>query len=178
LLPTASYEHMFYPANGLAWEIMQSITKGNAAEAAVLNAFAERDLGVLVPFGDGQPYDLVVDLGRSMFLRVQCKTARPLDDGCLEFNSRTTDHGRGRLPYLGLADVFGVYFAPSKSVYLVPVREVLTFQVRLRLEPTRNNQRRRVRLASDYEIDRWTFEALCDLASMPMTSPETHALPA
>jgi hypothetical protein len=138
--------------------------KGNAAEAAVLHALIERDLNVLIPFGDGQPYDLVVHLPPADFLRVQCKTAR-LRKRCLVFNSRTTDHGKGRLPYIGLADIFGVYFPPSKSVYLVPVSDTQTFYGCLRLEPTRNNQRRRVRFAADYEVGRWTDTALRAVAA-------------
>jgi hypothetical protein len=147
------------------------------AEAALLNAFVERGLCVLVPFGEGQPYDLVVHLPTNDFLRVQCKTARAIE-GCLEFNSRTTDHGRGRLLYLGLADMFGVYFTPTQAVYLVPVSDISTFFVRLRLTPTLNNQRRGVRLAADYEFDRWTVEALGDVARASMLSPEAQLDPA
>jgi hypothetical protein len=66
--------------------------------------------------------------------------------------------------YLGRADVFAAYFAPTRSIYLVPVVEATSFAVRLRLLPTLNNQRRRVRLAADYEIERWTVEDLCALA--------------
>jgi len=132
---------------------MQTALDGNATTAAVLQAFTRLGLGVLVPFGGGQPYDLVVDLSKR-FSTGACKTAR-LRDGCLIFNSRTTDHGRGRLPYLGLADVFGAHFASSGAVYVVPVREATSFYVKLRLQPARNNQRRWVRLAADYLIDRW-----------------------
>jgi len=95
-------------------------------EAAFLQAFTGLGLGVLVPFGGGQPYDLVADLSTGLFLRVQCKAAR-LRDGCLIFNSRTTDHGRGRLSYLGLADVLGAHYAPSRAVYLLPVQEATSF---------------------------------------------------
>jgi hypothetical protein len=154
---------------------VQSITKGNAAEAAVLNAFIERGLDVLIPFGAGQPYDLLVQLPGNCFLRVQCKTARSSGNGCLEFNSRTTDHGRGRLPYIGRADIFGVYFAPTQSLYLVPVRDVSTFFGKLRVEPTRNNQRRHVRFAVDYEFDRWTIEALREVAAQPPAARKSHA---
>jgi hypothetical protein len=119
---------------------------------------------VLVPFGGGQPYDLVVNVSSNTFLRVQCKTAWP-NGGCLIFNCLTTDHGRGPLSYVGLADIFGVYFPPSHSVYLVPIDGVADTEGRLRLEPARNNQRRRVRLASDYEIDRWTTDALCEVVA-------------
>jgi hypothetical protein len=145
---------------------MDTAMKGNATEAAILGAFVERNLGVLLPFGEGHPYDLVVALPAGGFLRVQCKTAWRRK-GCLIFNARTTDHGRGRLPYVGLADAFGVYAPTEGAVYVVPVREISTFIVTLRVEPTLNNQKRRVRLAVDYLIDRWTVEALSDLVREP-----------
>jgi PD-(D/E)XK endonuclease len=121
---------------------------------------------MLVPFGGGHPYDLVVDLEDGSVLRVQCKTGRPVE-GCIHFNSRTTDHGRGRLPYDGLADLFGVYFRQNGSVYLVPVREATGYVTSLRLVPTRNNQRRRVRHAADYEIDQWPRDRLRELVAGP-----------
>jgi hypothetical protein len=148
---------------------MNSATKGNAAEAAVLAALVRRGYKVLLPFGDGHSYDLAVDLGGTGVLRVQCKTAWPVS-GCLSFNCRSTDHGRGRQPYFGLADVFGVYFPPNDSVYLVPLDDVAGFNGRLRLEPTRNNQRRGIRMATDFEIDRWTLERLAALVPTATTA--------
>jgi hypothetical protein len=138
---------------------MSTCLNGNATEAIVLSALVQRNFQVLIPFGDGHPYDLAVYLEDGVFARIQCKTAWPRG-GCLIFNSRLTDHGRGPGSYRGLADVFGVHFPPSQSVYLVPIDAVAQFEGRLRLEPTRNNQRRRVRPAADFEIDRWSREAL------------------
>jgi hypothetical protein len=134
---------------------MGTAATGNATEAAVLSALTRLELTVLVPFGDGEAFDLVVYLGDGRFLRVQCKTARRRG-GVMLFNARTTDHGRGRVPYAGLADVFGVHAPWSDSVYRIPVAEVPTYVHTLRLEPPRNNQRRRIRYASDYLIDRWS----------------------
>jgi len=125
----------------------------------VLAALVGRGLHVLVPFGEGSPYDLVVHLGDATFLRVQCKTAWPVG-GCLVFNPRSTDHGRGPQSYRGLADLFGVYFPPRRAVYLVPLDAVAESEGRLRLEPTRNNQRRGIRFAADFELDRWSLETL------------------
>jgi PD-(D/E)XK endonuclease len=141
---------------------MRSPGRGNEAEAMVLAALARLDLDVLVPFGEGHPYDLAVHMTGCRFLRVQCKTAWPRG-GCLVFNCRTTDHGRGPQSYLGLADIFGVYFPPSQSVYLVPINAVADHEGRLRLEATRNNQKRRIRFAADYGVDRWTPDSLREL---------------
>jgi PD-(D/E)XK endonuclease len=125
----------------------------------VLSALVERDLAVLIPFGEGHPYDVVIHLVSDRFLRVQCKTAR-VHNGCVVFNSRSTDHGSGEGSYFGLADLFGVYCPPTDSVYLVPVLEAPPSNTFLRLEPTRNNQRRAVRFAADFHIDRWSAYAL------------------
>jgi PD-(D/E)XK endonuclease len=142
---------------------VETNTKGNVTEATVLQALVALGLHVLVPFGGGHPYDLVVHLPTGAFLRIQCKTAREVG-GCAQFNSRSTDHGRGRLSYVGRADLFAAYFPPTRAIYLVPVSEADLCFVSLRLVPTRNNQRRGVRLAADYEIASWSVERLCRLA--------------
>jgi hypothetical protein len=139
---------------------MATATRGNAAEARVLAEFITRGFDVLVPFGSGQPYDLAVDIGDRL-LKVQCKTAwLAANEGCFIFNCRTTDHGHGRQPYHGLADLFAVFLPPRDSVYLIPLDGVAAHKGRLRLVPPRNNQRRGVRFAHEFEIDRWTEEKL------------------
>jgi hypothetical protein len=144
---------------------------GNAGEAMVLAALVRRRFQVLVPFGEGQPYDLAVHLGKHEFLRVQCKTAWPRQ-GCIIFNNRSTDHGRGPRSYAGLADIFGVYFPPNQAVYLVPIDAVAQFEGRLRLEPALNNQRRKIRRAVDFEIDRWTVDSLRDIVRAEISREE------
>jgi hypothetical protein len=137
---------------------MSTVAQGISTEAAVLEALVKRGLQVLMPFGDGHPFDLVVVVRGSRFLRVQCKTAWR-SGGCLIFNAYSTDHGRGQQSYVGRADVFGVYSPADDSAYLVPIGDVKS-DGRLRIEPTRNNQKRRVRFAADYAIDKWSIERL------------------
>jgi len=130
----------------------------------VLAALVARGFDVSIPFGGGQPYDLIVDLGGTSLLRVQCKMGWA-GGGCVRFNARSTDHGHGPRSYRGLADIFGVYFPPSRSIFLVPIVAVAEFEGRLRLEPTRNNQRRGIRFAADYATDRWSRDDLRRLVS-------------
>jgi hypothetical protein len=150
---------------------MMTATKGNEAEAMILTALVERGFEVCVPFGGGQPYDLIVDLGGFDLLKVQCKTGWQVKS-CIAFNTRSTDHGQGRRSYFGLAHIFGVYFPPKKSVYLVPLDAVGGFRGYLRLEPARNNQRRKVRFASDFEIDRWDLGSLRKAREDALLLPE------
>jgi hypothetical protein len=86
------------------------------------------------------------------------------------FNTLATDHGRGPQSYVGQAHLFGVYFPPTFTVYLVPIDAVAATEGRLRLEPALNNQRRRVRMAADFETRGWTIDALRDLESSTPSS--------
>jgi PD-(D/E)XK nuclease superfamily protein len=108
---------------------------------------------ILIPFGNGRRYDLVVDDG-GRFLRVQCKTGH-LRRGCVVFNAASLHSHRGgsRKGYRGDAELFGVYCPQTHKVYLVPVEDVGETIVALRLEPPRNNQRKGIRLAAQYELN-------------------------
>jgi hypothetical protein len=50
-------------------------------------------------------------------------------------------------------------------VSVVPIDAVATHEGRLRLLPTRNQQRRGIRLAEDFEIGRWTDGSLATLVA-------------
>jgi hypothetical protein len=149
---------------------MNTASKGRATEAAFVQAFLQRGYLTSIPFGGGGPYDLVVEPAPGFLLRVQCKTARKVPNGCITFNCFMTDHGRGRLSYLGLADLFAVRYPAAENLYLVPVRETAALSGTLRVEAARNNQRRRVRLAADFEFGSWTTERLCELALVADTA--------
>jgi hypothetical protein len=133
---------------------VSTIVQGNAAEAAVLQALTEAGLHVLIPFGGGLPFDLAAALPNGRLLRIQVKAGR-IKKGCVEFNSASTDHGRGQQHYRGRADVIAVFVPALGQVFMVPVDDCPTSRGYLRLEPARNNQRRRVRRAEDYSIDTW-----------------------
>lgn len=124
------------------------------AEGAVGYALLTHGCVVLVPYGQGQPYDLVVDRGLAGFVRVQVKTAWRRKD-CLLFNSCSTDHGKGRQDYRGRADVFGVYAPAVERVFIVPVEAAATRCTSLRLRPTANNQSLRVNHAEDFALERY-----------------------
>lgn len=132
---------------------MDTVRRGNAAEAAVLSALIRVGVSVYLPFGDGSSCDLVVDAA-GLLLRVQVKCGR-IRGGCIEFNSSSTDHGRGQRDYVGRADVFGVHAHQLDRVYVVPVSDCGRYRGYLRRAPALNNQRTGVRYAEDYAVERW-----------------------
>lgn len=125
---------------------------GENSEAQVLAALLRAEEVVLLPFGDSQRYDFVLDR-RGVFWRLQVKTGR-LRQGAVRFatasSGSTTDH-RTRQTYKGAADFFAVYCPETDKVYLVPVEECGGCEHALRIEPARNGQRRGTRLAAEYE---------------------------
>jgi hypothetical protein len=56
--------------------------------------------------------------------------------------------------YVGDVDFFAVYCRETSGIYLMPIGEAPSRVGSFRVDPPRNNQWRKVRLAADYEIGR------------------------
>jgi hypothetical protein len=135
--------------------VMQTIQRGNAAEAAVLAALVAADIPVLVPFGDGLSFDLAAVIPPvGEIVRIQVKSGR-VRSGCVLFNACSTDHGKGRKPYRERADLIAAYVRELGNVYGVPVDDCPGYVGSLRLDPPLNNQRIGVRFAKDYTLEAW-----------------------
>jgi hypothetical protein len=123
---------------------------------AFMLALHDAGYAISVPFGENTRYDLVIDDGERLF-RVQCKTGR-LRDGAVVFrpSSSYAHHASPRVTrrrYEGQIDYFGVYCPDNGGAYLVPIDHVpTTWMAMLRVKPTRNSQKKRIRRAEDYEI--------------------------
>jgi len=136
---------------------------GDRTTLAVMAALREAGFAVLTPFGENTRYDLAIDDGSKLF-RVQCKTGR-LRQGAVRFAvcSCYGHHLRAkdaRRDYQGQVDYFGVYCPETVTVYLVPIADLpVRVQAALRVEPARNRQRCKIRLASSYEIGQVSIEA-------------------
>lgn len=105
---------------------------------------------VLLPVGENQRYDLVIDAD-GVFTRIQCKTAR-ITKGCVAFNTCSTHHhrGSGRRSYVGEADFFGVYCPEVDKVYFVPIHGLGNTACWLRLDPPKR-KRAATKSAVDFE---------------------------
>jgi PD-(D/E)XK nuclease superfamily protein len=132
--------------------------KGDRTTLAVMLGLHEAGFAVSVPFGENTRYDLIIDDGTSL-ARVQCKTGR-LRLGGIRWAtcSSYAHHPNPRMvqrDYIGEIDYFAVYCPETAGVYLIPIAEAQLKRMGiLRVEPARNNQRRFIRLASDYQIGR------------------------
>jgi len=130
----------------------QAARMGLAAHTAVLHKLVSKGLEVLQPLGDHLRYDLE-ETGE--LVRVQCKAGRyETAIGCVLFKSFNKTGGRGkRRSYVGDAEYFGVYRAELNTIYFIPLEKVPSAdEVHLRIQPTKNNQEKKVIWARDYEI--------------------------
>ncbi|HLL77971.1 MAG TPA: group I intron-associated PD-(D/E)XK endonuclease [Ktedonobacteraceae bacterium] len=133
---------------------------GEQSEAIIIAKLVELGYNVLLPFGDNQRYDLIIEDAALNFHRIQCKTGWVESKGAyIEFKTASsyyhTRQGRTeheRKGYRGQVDYFAVYSPDTGKVYLVPMAHASTVNCFLRLVPTKNNQGKHVRWAKDYEL--------------------------
>jgi hypothetical protein len=128
---------------------------GEVCRTQIIAALTLQGKTVLLPLGDFQRYDLVID-ERGRFLRVQCKMGK-LSNGAIHFHpcsidSRSKKGGCVRKGYVGEVDLFGVYCPEVKKCYLVPVGEATATECTLRVAPPRNGQKHGIRWAANYEV--------------------------
>jgi hypothetical protein len=131
-------------------------TVGDRSTLAIMLALQSIGCVVSVPFGDNARYDLVIDEG-SRLARVQCKTGR-LRLGAVEFSTASSyvhlpSPRDSHRTYQGEIDYFAVYCPHTAGVYLIPIDDVAARRrARLRIDSPRNCQKKRIRLASRYEV--------------------------
>jgi hypothetical protein len=129
---------------------------GDRSTLAIMLALRLQGNAILVPFGENTRYDIVTDNG-SRLSRIQCKTGR-FRNGAVIFPTCSTyaHHPNPKVmqrDYQGQIDEFAVYCPDLGTVYLIPIEDVATTREgRLRVTPTLNSQRKRIRLAAAYEI--------------------------
>jgi hypothetical protein len=129
---------------------------GDRSTLAVILALQAKGAQVYIPFGENTRCDLIADDG-SRLERIQCKTGR-LSDGKIAFRTSSTyaHHPNPKIhsrPYHGEIDAFGVYCPELGTVYLVPIADLPNrCGASLRIDPPRNSQVRRIRLAAAYEV--------------------------
>jgi hypothetical protein len=106
--------------------LFSSNKKGQISEAVITSKLLEAGYTVLLPYGGGQRYDLVIEDSNGDFWRVQCKSGWINNDAILfdTANHNVTGKNRHWRNYRGQCHYFGVYCADNRGVYLVPVDQV------------------------------------------------------
>ena len=133
---------------------MNSKQKGNITELETMLAFIKLGYNVLIPYGDCERYDFVVDVN-GKFIRVQAKTSNTDDDGAsFHFSGRSCHRKDGQIVHHQYTNEEIDYFVTSFNgkCYLIPVEECGADK-RLRILPAKNGQVRGITWAKNYELE-------------------------
>ena len=128
---------------------MNTNQKGDIAEARLF--FEASKLGYVIskPFGDC-PYDAILDKSGKLY-RVQVKYVTPRNGRLFKtFEPKVRTHGSGCYNNKTI-DALVLYDSTTSKLYWVDVREFNgNFNISLRTEPTKNNQKKGIKMAADY----------------------------
>ena len=127
---------------------MHKKRKGSIAELAVATRLMKEEWHVLIPYGENTRYDLVAERD-GKFVRIQVKYVTP-KNGVLHVNCRSSNNW-SILPYTAKEiDAIAIYESRTEAVYFVPIGSMRKSAMVLRLDPTRNRQKARVRFAKEF----------------------------
>ena len=130
--------------------------KGDLAEVMIAADLIRRGYRIAIPYGEDWHFDLILCRDELRLERVQCKYSTS-NGICVVVRCRSHSLTNGRVRATkrytaAMIDWLAVYDPTTDRCYYVPSTELGGGMnvMHLRLTPARNNQRRRVRLASNY----------------------------
>ena len=135
---------------------MTSKDVGNITEVSCMLEFMKLGYPVLIPYGDCQRYDFVVEIN-GKFYRIQSKTANDtyINEGYIVFRCDNTTTKNGKVVHHSYdeneIDYFSTFY--DGKCYLVPVNEC-SREKRLRFTAPKNGQTRGITFASEYELEK------------------------
>jgi hypothetical protein len=134
---------------------MTTDQKGAIAELAIQLAATKLGIDVYLPVAEGGRYDMIFDVDAGL-MRVQCKWASRYGDVVIARCSRCRRNRNGlvrRLYTCEEIDAFALYCLELDRSFFVPITHAEGLQeIRLRLSPTRNNQRKGIHWADDFDL--------------------------
>lgn len=140
------------------WAGLTRKRRGEMAEAAFLHKASRMGFGVSKPWGDSEPYDLIVDSGTRLW-RVQVKSAaRGSDQGGYAF--RASGSNTKKTYSLEEIDVLVAYIVPEDLWYVVPVTVFRKIKG-IKLYPVPRRRR------SKYEVYREGWQLLSEVGEWP-----------
>jgi hypothetical protein len=134
---------------------MTTDQKGAIAEMAIALRATLLGIDVYRPLAEGGRYDMIFDLNPRL-VRVQCKWASRYGDVVIARACRARRNRDGlvrRLYTPEEIDAFAIYCMEIERCFFVPMTYAEGMQeIRLRLSPAKNNQRRGIHWADDFDF--------------------------
>ena len=111
--------------------------------------FLRKGWQIFLPYGEDSPIDLLIEKDGT-FKRVQVKATSPIG-GAIHFRVKSSNNWQTKKYTKKEVDYFGIYDYLNQKGYLIPIEDVegMTEPI-IRLEKTKNNQNKKIRLAERY----------------------------
>ena len=103
---------------------------------------------VLHPIGENNRYDLVAERD-GKFIRIQVKYVTP-KKGVLDVNCRSSNNWSVLHYSAKEIDVIAAYNAQTRDIYYIPVSKINRSLIKLRIFPTKNNQKININSAEKF----------------------------
>lgn len=130
----------------------QAIAKGTAVELKLQALLLKEGYNICVPVGS-KAYDLILELD-NQFYKLQCKSGT-VKNGALCFKAYSSRPYNKKYKYSKKDIDFLVSYHEERNLfYIIPIEKVKTDIVRLRLEKSKNNNKK-FKNAKDYELLRF-----------------------
>lgn len=123
-------------------------TKGDIAELGVAKKLIKNGCRVLFPYGENHRYDLVAEKD-GKFIRIQVKYTTP-KKGVLEINCRSSNNWSVLHYNKDEIDLIAAYNPKDEKIYFIPVSKINYSLIKLRIEPSKNNQKSKIHFAEDF----------------------------
>lgn len=130
----------------------QTKKKGDLGEVIILADIMKKGYKAAMPIGEDWRYDLIVER-RGKLERVQCKYTES-DGKRIKVRCKSSNNWSTVSYTSSNIDWLAVYDKTSDSCFYIPselLGENGRREIYLRLKPTKNNQKKNVRLAEDYK---------------------------
>lgn len=126
--------------------------KGDITELICILELKKLGICVSIPYGENAPYDVIADINGKLY-KIQCKSSA-YEDGSISFSCKTVHYNtktRKTESYAGKIDFYMTHY--DSKCYMIPIEDCLNSSSKsLRLEKTKNNQKKNVVYAQDYEL--------------------------
>ena len=111
--------------------------------------FLRKGWQIFLPYGEDSPIDLLIEKDGT-FKRVQVKATSPIR-GAIHCRVKSSNNWQTKKYTKKEVDYFGIYDYLNQKGYLIPIEDVegMTEPI-IRLEKTKNNQNKKIRLAERY----------------------------
>ena len=121
----------------------------NESELRFASEFVRKGWSVFLPYGEDSPVDLLIYKDK-LFKRVQVKAAKP-KNGAIACHLRSSNNWQHKKYSKKDIDFFALYDYENKKGYMIPIEKVHGMaEIKIRLSKSKNNQKKRLRLAKDY----------------------------